>query len=567
MGLAATQLTTLATVHGLGEAAEKVGVVLVCSLVALAVLADAAKVAFKTRAGAMLGALLFTPVLLGADIWNTSQLRHLRHHPLLLAGAVLLGLVVLAALTLLFLRRPKTLPLLAVAALPFRLPIATGGRTSNLLIPLYIVVAAGVLASIAGARAKRAPRDAGRASAPRPSAGLAPASRASAVHPQTSLAPPRRYSRLAKLTEPKSLEWLLIASVLLYGLQACYSEDFSKALENVVFFYVPFALLFKLLRDAHWTKELLTKCFLTASSLAVAFAGVGFIEYERKQLFLNPKVVEANQYDNYFRVNSLFFDPSIYGRFLALVMIALTALVLWNSRRRNVVAGALALVWLWGGLVTSFSQSSIAALLLGLAVLAAYRWDVRGTLYASVALFAIGAVIVLLAPPELHIGLAGKGGSASNATSGRSKLVEGGLKLFIDRPLQGFGPGSFESQYRSHDHVTSSSATSASHTIPVTIAAEQGLPGLLLYLALLACAFGVLFAGAGRSPPRIALAACFAALVLHTWAYADFLEDPLTWTLLGIGIALAAGKQAQESGGNRAGPPEARAAGPAPARS
>jgi len=34
------------------------------------------------------------------------------------------------------------------------------------------------------------------------------------------------------------------------------------------------------------------------------------------------------------------------------------------------------------------------------------------------------------------------------------------------------------------------------------------------------------------------IAACFAALVLHTFAYADFLEDPMTWTLLGIGVAL-----------------------------
>ena len=39
--------------------------------------------------------------------------------------------------------------------------------------------------------------------------------------------------------------------------------------------------------------------------------------------------------------------------------------------------------------------------------------------------------------------------------------------------------------------------------------------------------------------PRIAIAACFAALVLHTWTYADFLEDPFTWTLLAIGVACA----------------------------
>jgi O-antigen ligase len=73
----------------------------------------------------------------------------------------------------------------------------------------------------------------------------------------------------------------------------------------------------------------------------------------------------------------------------------------------------------------------------------------------------------------------------------------------------------------------------------VTVAAEQGILGLVLYVALVLAALLVLFTGAGRSPPRIALAACFAALLLHTWTYADFLEDPFTWALLGVGIALA----------------------------
>ena len=190
-----------------------------------------------------------------------------------------------------------------------------------------------------------------------------------------------------------------------------------------------------------------------AVALAVVFAGIGFVEYDRKQLFLNPKVVAADQYGNYFRVNSLFFDPNIYGRFLALVMIGVTTVVLWSVRRREVLLGGAVLLWLLAGLVTSFSQSSIAALLLGLAVLAAYRWDVRGTIYVTVALAAIALVVVAVAPASLHLGLTGKGGSASNATSGRTKLVEGGLRLFADRPLQGFGPGSFAQEYRAHEHV------------------------------------------------------------------------------------------------------------------
>ena len=344
---------------------------------------------------------------------------------------------------------------------------------------------------------------------------------------------------LSTWVSPRGLEWLLLASVVVYAAQASYSTDHAKAAENIAFFYVPFGLLFVLLRDVRWTRELLLACLGLAVALAILFAGVGFVEYYRKALFLNPKVVAANQYDNYFRVNSVFFDPSIYGRFLALVMIVLTTVVLWTRRRRDVLLGAAALAWLLAGLVTSFSESSIAALLLGLAVLAAFRWDVRGTVYVTVALLAIAAVVLEAAPASLHFGLKGSGGSTNNATSGRSNLISGGLELFAKRPLEGYGPGSFETEYERHSKTSAQNATSASHTIPVTVAAEQGVVGLALYAALLVVAFLVLFTGAGRAPPRIAIAACFAALVLHTWTYADFLEDPFTWTLLAIGVACA----------------------------
>ncbi len=428
-------------------------------------------------------------------------------------------------------RRPDAFPLLAIFALPFRLPISTDGRTVNLLIPLYLVVAAGTLTHLLP---KWLGRDNGE------------------VEPDGELArsgegrPAGGGGGSSNWLSPRGVEWLLLGAVLLYALQGIYSTDHAKAAENVAFFYIPFGLLFMLLRDVCWTRELILKCLGVAVVLAVVFAGVGFVEYYRKTLFLNPKVVAADQYDNYFRVNSLFFDPSIYGRFLAMVMIGVTTVVLWTSRRRDVLIGAGVLAWLLAGLITSFSQSSIAALLLGLAVLAAYRWDVLATVYVTGALVAIAPVVVLLAPPSLHFGLKGTGGSTSNATSGRTKLIDGGLELFVDRPLYGYGAGSFETEYKRHGNASTANATSASHTIPITVAAEQGVIGLAVYVALLIAAFGVLFSGAGRSPPRIAIAACFAALVLHTWTYADFLEDPITWTLLGIGVALA---RAQGAGG------------------
>ena len=47
--------------------------------------------------------------------------------------------------------------------------------------------------------------------------------------------------------------WALLAAVALYALQISYSADRAKAAENLAFFYVPFGLLFVLLRDVRWT--------------------------------------------------------------------------------------------------------------------------------------------------------------------------------------------------------------------------------------------------------------------------------------------------------------------------
>ncbi len=272
-----------------------------------------------------------------------------------IAAAVIGAAVVIALLVILMRRYEDAFPLLAILALPFRLPISAEGRTVNLLIPLYLVVAAGVLAHLLPRLLRREER------------------------------------------APGKLEWVLLASLVLYALQTIYSTDRGKAAENLAFFYIPFALLLVLLRDVRWRRELLLRCLAVAVALAVVFAGIGFVEYARKELFLNPKVVASNQFDNYFRVNSLFFDPNIYGRFLALVMIAVTTFVLWRRNVREVWLAAAVLLWLLAGLVTSFSQSSIAALLLGLAVLAAYRWSVRWTLVPSAGASSCSRLLVALA--------------------------------------------------------------------------------------------------------------------------------------------------------------------------
>jgi O-antigen ligase len=485
---------------------EHLGVIAVALLAGFAVLSAGRAQLARARCLAMGLALAATPVLLVAAIWSSPQLHAFRHRPVVGVLAVVAALAAVALLGGLVIRRPLALPLLAVAALPFRVPISSGGETSNLLIPLYLVVAAGTVAHIAGVLRARA-----------------------AVDDDASDEPPAGL-----------LEWSLVALVCLYAIQTTYSHDFTRALEQVVFFYVPFALLFVLLRRVRWTGRLLLACLGVLVGLALVFVLVGFVEYHRRELLLNPKVISANMVESYFRVNSLFFDPNIYGRFLAIVMLLVATAMLWGRRRREILLAAGVLAVLWGGLMTSISQSSIAALLVGLGVLAGLRWDTRRTVAVAVGLALAGGVFVLVAGSSIRVNLSSSKG-ADQATTGRYDLIRGGLDLFTQRPLTGYGAGSFAVEYRAHQDSSTDSAVSASHTIPITIAAEQGIVGLALYvLVLVACLRRLFGPGVRGSPARIGIATAFVALVLHTMAYADFLEDPITWTLLGIGAALAA---------------------------
>jgi len=456
----------------------------------------------RLRAAAMLAALALFPVLILGDQWDSRQIVDLRDSTGRLVGLGALAAAASAALAYLFSRWPLLLPLAIVAALPFRVPLEAGGDTANLLVPLYLVIAGGVLAT--------ALRD-WRVADPHLPAG-----------PSTWA--PR----------------LLAAVVLLYAVQVLYSADFSKGLQDVCFFFVPFSLVYGLLRYVSWDRKLLTLVLWVVAVEAIAFVMVGTVEYLSRELFWNDQVIRSNEFHTYFRVNSVFWDPNIYGRYLALVAVIAMSALLWAREQRTLALLTTLVAIVWFGLLFSFSQSSFAALLGGLAVLAALKWSVRWTLAAVGACAVAGVLVVLMAggvsklsPDRLNVD-----------TGGRANLVSGGLHLFAQRPVYGYGSGSFPKAYREHID-TDKAPVSVSHTEPITIAAEGGLIGLALYAALLVTALWTMAAGLLRhlSVARAAVLAAFVALIVHSMAYAGFFEDPIAWVLLALGVSLAAASQ------------------------
>jgi O-antigen ligase len=334
--------------------------------------------------------------------------------------------------------------------------------------------------------------------------------------------------------------------IVIYAVQALYSptggspSGFEKALQNTVFFYIPFTVLFCLLESIEWSPRLVRQCLLLLAALGVIFAGIAFVEYATKSVLFNSKLVAENQLYTYFVVNSVFFDPNIFGRFLALVMVLLAVVLLYDRRPREHIAATVVLAILWIALVLSLSRSSMAGLLVALALLAAIKWKPSRTLVAAAVVIVLGGATVAITPTTF-----GFNQSFNGVSAGRGSVLSGGLKLFGDRPLQGFGSGSFEAEYHSHNPL--SGPLTASHTTPVTIAAEQGLIGELPYLALIVVALTVFLRGTRTDPARAAVAAAFVALVVHTLFYADFLEDPSTWALLAVGVALARTSRPQEA--------------------
>jgi putative inorganic carbon (HCO3(-)) transporter len=409
----------------------------------------------------------------------------------LLGVAAVAGGAAAVGLASLFLRWPWLLPMATLACAPARVPVKVGGEEANLLLPLYLVVLAGMLAF-----AWELLYDDGRT------------------------------------RELGPLAWPLAAFLAWAGVSLLWSDGARLGAVSLAAFYLPFGLLALLLARLPWQRRWLKALTVELIAMAAVFAGVGIYQWVTRDVFWNPKVIVSNAYAPFYRVNSLFWDPSIYGRFLVVAILVALVAVLYGARRDAIIA-AVAVVALWIGLVFSFSQSSFVALVAGVLGAIALSWERRAVLalgVTAVALLAAGFVVPSVRAEILD--------NTDRATGNRSSLVTEGLRIAADHPLGGVGLGGFKSAYGERVGFRAADpARAASHNTPVTVAAELGIPGVLLFAWLVATALWLPFRRASRSfAGRASL--CFGlallAILVHSLFYNAFFEDPMSWGLLGL---------------------------------
>ena len=417
--------------------------------------------------------------------------------PAEVVGGIAGGLVMAAALAVVFRRVPWLLPVAALACVPVRV----GALGHQLLLPIYVVIAGGTL--------------------------------------QLAWAIVRGDGRRRELG-PVALP--LAAALAWTGLSLAWSQDAREGAIELLAFYVPFTVLALSVARLPWSRLGARALYAEVTIMAIVFAAVGFYQYDTRNVFENPKVVNSNAYASFFRVNSVFWDPSVYGRFLVVAMApTIVLLVRGRSVRLQLIAAVVAFVT-WFGLLISFSQSSFAALIVAVLGVAAVAWRWRALL--AVALAAVVLAGIAISAPQIRHSLEHHTKSGLNsATSGRASLVANGIRIAAAHPVFGVGVGGFKHAYAARVHLKGKNPkTAASHDTPVTVAAEQGLIGLGLSTWF---AVALLLPGFRRLDRRLisrtalVAAVALAAILCHSLFYNDFFEDPTTWGLFGL-IAMTA---------------------------
>ena len=425
---------------------------------------------------------------------------------LVLAAAA--GAIASVAGAYVLLRWPWALAFATLACIPIRIPLEIGDEEANLLVPLYLVVSS--LALALGWRLIRGE---------------------------------------ARTRELGSLALPLAAFIGWTGLSLVWTDDLRRGAIFLLAFVLPFGLLALGFARLPWARRPLVWLYGALLATAVAFAGVGLYQWVTRDVFWNPRVIVGNAYAPFYRVNSVFWDPSIYGRYLVVAILASLALVMLGLRGR-LLAGAVALVAvLWVGLLVSFSQSSFAALVAGVLVAATVAWRWR----AAAALGAVAVVVLSVgfATPQVRTKIFDESRAGlDKATSSRAGLVANGIRIAGDHPLEGVGVGSFQRAYADRTGLAGRDPQkAASHTTPVTVAAETGLPGLALFLWLGVVALGATLLGAHRSDAgRAALVVglTLGAIAVHSVFYNALFEDPITWALFGLAALTAAQRRGEQ---------------------
>jgi O-antigen ligase len=364
---------------------------------------------------------------------------------------------------------------------------------------------------------------------------------------------------------------LLLAAQIVSTL---FATDIDRSWVDLQGFIVEGALLYVLVTNVIRSPEVLRRCLWMVILAGALLGGLS--------LFQDVTGTYARPYGGFAQVPGEFFsghsdkprlagplgDPNYYAQIL-LVAVPLALFMIWNERRALLRAlafgaGALAIA----GILLTFSRGAGLAFLVVFVIMA----GLRAIRPRYVVLVVAGLAVALSAVPAYKDRIstvtavggatAASGGDSAADASMRSRMTEmlAAAKVFADHPVVGVGPANFPLYYQDYaerigielrDRVRfgprrGEEPQRESHNMFLSIAAEQGIIGLILFCAVIVVTQRELLRARRRflrtRPDLVNMAtSLFLAIIAYVIAgmFLTLAYERYFWLLLALGGAAA----------------------------
>jgi O-antigen ligase len=337
------------------------------------------------------------------------------------------------------------------------------------------------------------------------------------------------------------LAWILIAFFVWATITVLWSSDLGVAISSLTR-YAPNLLLIPIAYTAIRTRrdlKLVLGAILLGAILAASFGLVAPPD---------PNLVEEGG-----RATGTVGDPNELAAFLLVGLAIGAGLVIGkqNSSRLRTMAGV-AVPLCAGGIFLSLSRGGLVALAAALIAgpFFAGRW--RGHIAILLVLLVSAGVLYFTQIASLP---ARERITAANGGTGRSDIWKLGLRMVRAHPIEGVGVGEFpvvSADYAlqpgelQRADLIFSTAPKVTHNTYLEIMSEMGIPGFLLFMALLASCLGAMLKAARiwsrNHDPTMEVVARSAFLGLLGLLVADFfisdMYSKLLWVMLALGPVL-----------------------------
>jgi len=304
-------------------------------------------------------------------------------------------------------------------------------------------------------------------------------------------------------------------------------------------------------------KESINKAILALSASAPIVIGIGFLEWALNYTIFSPRAFLLQEFT---QITGTFWDPNHLSRYLVILILLCLPLYLYGQTKN---------AWL---LFISFSSlillpltrsvSGFISLALGFVIILfnikyyikrekeTYSGGKKGMLgvfvwYALIIVFAlIGAW--MLSQVSIYSELIFHKISAIEG-SARQNMDLAALGMFLKHPLFGVGFSNYSILYSSFNpgvNLWGMGGTPIIHNSFMSVASELGIAGLILLL-IIYIYFGKITLIDGRRirddylrRTQISLGAVWIAIIVNSFMYFKFFEDPKVWLVAGLALAI-----------------------------